>query len=112
MIAYLATYDLKRTMPDPYGPFLSAAGRHGWYTWIFDDSSGRPYKLPNTTIQGTFADYGAAARAFDSALQEAALQIGRDITVEKYIIAERGGARFYSDVVLPKPRIQTIGLGL
>ncbi len=34
MARFLASYDLTRTDPNPYGAYLKAAEEKGWSTWI------------------------------------------------------------------------------
>jgi hypothetical protein len=111
MTQFLGTYDFKKTSPEPYTAFLAAAERHGWYHWITDDTTGKRFRLPNTTVQGDFINYTAAAAAFDVALNEAARAIGKSIMIEKWFIAERGASTFSSDTVLPK-YVSPIGLGI
>jgi hypothetical protein len=115
MRPYIATYDLRSLLPEPYSPFLDAAQRYGWFHWIADDKTGNKYRLPNTTVHGWFTDYNAAADAFDNAANEAARDIGAMIVVEKWIIAERGLAFFGSDTIVQRPAptpVSSLGLGL
>ena len=93
---YIATYDLKKTNPEPYGAFLEAAESLGWNTWIKSDG-GEWYRLPNTTLEGEFKDIDAATHAFHAIKPSAEASLGRTITVEKFIVAQYSTAKFNSD---------------
>lgn len=97
MPIFLASYDLKETTPDPHTVFLKKAVEQGWKLWILS-SDNKWYRLPNTTLEGTFPDRPAAITALKAAQAATEREIGRAVTMEKWIVAEYSGATFNSDV--------------
>lgn len=96
MAIFIACYDLK-DKNNPHQDFLEAAEALGWGPWI-KGSNGKLYKLPNTTLEGTFADKEAAVRAFKAIKPAAEKTLGSPITVEKWIVAKYSEATFSSDI--------------
>ncbi|MCC8966143.1 hypothetical protein H8A95_28425 [Bradyrhizobium sp. Pear76] len=96
MPTYLASYDLKETNPDPHSTFLKQAAAYKWKLWILG-SNNIWYRLPNTTLQGTFANMDAAEAALKAVRDATEREMGRTVTMNKWIIAEYGVARFNSD---------------
>jgi hypothetical protein len=97
MPSFIATYDLKETNPDPHSKFLAQARNHGWNYWILS-SNGFWYRLPNTTLEGTFDNLEVAVRALQSTRDATQAEMGIPVTMEKWIVAQHVGARFDSDV--------------
>ena|SRR5947209_283638 len=97
MPTYLASYDLEETNPDPHSTFLEQSRKHGWEYWILS-STNVWYRLPNTTLVGTFASMSTAEQALEATRAATASAIGRPVNMEKWIIAEYSQARFNSDV--------------
>jgi hypothetical protein len=101
MSTYLATYDLRETNPSPHSEFLSQAKELGWQLWILS-SKNEWYRLPNTTLVGTFDNMEAAVDALKKTRAATESALGRTVTMEKWIITERGASRFDSDEHQPK----------
>jgi hypothetical protein len=101
MATYIVTYDLKKTVPDPHTEFLERASKLGWMAWALG-SNNIWYRLPNTTLVGTFASIDAADQAFEATRTATEQAIRGKVIIEKFIIAEYGAARFNSDVKQPK----------
>ncbi|MER9644735.1 hypothetical protein [Mesorhizobium sp. M0239] len=97
---YLATYDLMKTNPEPYSEFLEQATKLGWRLWVTDGKDW--YRLPNTTLEGTFATRDAAVAALKAAGVATAKAIGIKVTIEKWIVTSSEEATFNSDVKQPK----------
>lgn len=95
---YIATYDLKETNPSPHWAFLSNAVKNKWLLWI-RASDGKLYRLPNTTLIGTFATREAAGNALEKTRADTQAELGRAVTMPKWIVAEYSEARFNSDEV-------------
>ncbi len=96
MPTYIASYDVKETNPDPHSAFLKQAVAHGWRLWILS-SENVWYRLPNTTLEGTFASLAEAESALKSTRAATELEMGRTVTMNKWIVAEYSNARFNSD---------------
>jgi|ERR1700722_946888 hypothetical protein len=96
MPTYLASYDLKEAYPDPHPIFLKHAVNHGWRLWILS-SENVWYRLPNTTLEGTFTDLQAAVSALEATRATTERELGRVVTMSKWIVADYGSARFNSD---------------
>ncbi|WP_407122722.1 hypothetical protein [Bradyrhizobium sp. STM 3561] len=96
MPTYLASYDLRETNPDPHAAFLKQAAAYNWKPWVLG-SNNIWYRLPNTTLQGTFANMEAAETALQGTRAATEREMGRTVTMSKWIIAEYGNARFNSD---------------
>ncbi len=96
MKTFIASYDLTNTSPSPYGPFLEAAQKRNWSTWLKADN-GRWYLLPNTTLVGAFADHRTAEAALEQVRQDTERAIGRPVRMPKWIVSERASSRFDSD---------------
>lgn len=101
MPTFIASYDLQSSNPSPYSAFLDEAKKLGWQCWILS-STDIWYRLPNTTLEGTFSDMNAATAAFNAIKPATEAVIGRTVVVEKYIIAQYTNASFNSDVKQPK----------
>jgi hypothetical protein len=95
MPTFIATYDLKETRPDPHQTFIEKAETHGWSAWI--KGNGKWYRLPNTTLEGTFDTRDAAVAALKAARTDTEKEIGIAVTMEKWIVAQYGTATFNSD---------------
>ncbi len=95
MPTFIATYDLNNRN-SPHEKFRDAALRNDWQIWILS-SDKKWYRLPNTTLVGTFSNRDAAVAAFKAIQPDAEQQLGSKITVEKWIVAEYSGATFNSD---------------
>lgn len=85
---YIASYDITNTAPSPYGVFIDQARAQGWKVWITTDD-GKTFRLPNTTLVGTFSDIDAAERALTGALYATQRALGVAVLMPKWIIAER-----------------------
>ncbi len=101
MATFIASYDLKETNPSPHSKFLEHARNNGWQLWILS-SANEWYRLPNTTLVGTFANEDAAVAALKKTRTDTQSELGRTVTMEKWIVAEYGAASFDSDVHQPK----------
>ena len=93
MPKFLATYDLKETKPDPHETFLEEAKPHGWEPWI-KSSDKKWYRLPNTTLWGTFDDREKAVAALKATKADTEKEIGIKVTMEKWIVVQYGGSTF------------------
>lgn len=100
MAKYIASYDLRETSPSPHAEFLEQAKAKGWRLWILSGKNER-YRLPNTTLDGDFADREAAVAALKATRTATEAKLGRPVVMEKWIVAERNGASFDSDVHQP-----------
>ncbi|KRQ16863.1 hypothetical protein [Bradyrhizobium manausense] len=96
MPAYVASYDLKETKPDPHPTFLKQAAAQGWKLWILSSNNVR-YRLPNTTLIGTFDNLAVAEARLEAARLATENEMGRNVTTSKWIVAEYGPTRFNSD---------------
>ena len=96
MPMFLASYDLKETNPDPHAIFLKQATTQGWKLWVLGGTNVW-YRLPNTTLDGTFANMAAAESALEATRAATEKEMNRAVTMNKWIIAEYGSARFNSD---------------
>lgn len=101
MTFYVMSYDIKKTIPDPYGEFLNRADKLGWKVWVWAPSVKRWYRLPNTTLVGEFTNRDAAAIAFDNAVSNTSAALGIPVTVEKFFLAAYSESFFDSDVTAP-----------
>ncbi|WP_275497344.1 hypothetical protein [Bradyrhizobium yuanmingense] len=93
---YLASYDLKETSPDPHSVFLKRAIAYGWSCWILA-SNNVWYRLPNTTLVGAFDYLAVAEMKLESARVATQNELGRAVTMSKWIIVDYGSVRFNSD---------------
>ncbi len=98
MPKFIASYDLENTYPSPYGPFLEAAEAFGWFPWI-KSSSGKWYRLPNTTLIGDFSDLEAAVAALRATRAATEDAIGTQLRIQKWIVSERLASKFESDEI-------------
>ncbi len=98
---FLMSYDLRRTDPPPHAEFLKQATLQGWKVWILG-SNDYWYHLPNTTLEGTFANRDNAKIAFDRAVDATAAVIKVPVTVEKFILVAYSQALFNSDIAQKK----------
>src|SRR5689334_3413997 len=96
MSTYLASYDLKETYPDPHSIFLKQAVAHNWKLWILS-SDNVWYRLPNTTLEGTFSDMDSARAALEATRVATEREMGRTVTMSKWIIVDYASGRFNSD---------------
>ena len=96
MTRYFACYDLEDTYPSPHAVFIEKADSQGWYPWILSDIKVF-HRLPNTTLIGDFANMDAAVNALKAARTATQGEIGVTVDLEKWIVTERGAARFHSD---------------
>lgn len=94
---YIASYDLTNTSPTPYAEFTKQAEARGWGTWITVDGGVR-YKLPNTTLYGSYPDRDAAVRALEETRAATQRALGKCI-MEKWIVSDSPQATLNSDVV-------------
>lgn len=101
MPRFIASYDLKSSSPNPHSTFLDEAKKLGWQCWILS-SNDFWYRLPNTTLVGTFSDMNAAKVAFNAIKPATEAVIGVAVIVEKHIIAEYSSVSFNSDVTQKK----------
>jgi hypothetical protein len=86
MATFIASYDLKETQPDPHPTFLKEAEKRGWSRWF------ERVRLPNTTLVGTFTTAAEAVAALDETRAATEKNIRSTVTMEKWIIAQYGGA--------------------
>jgi len=100
MPKYIATYDLLETYPDPHEEFLEQATARGWRLWILSGHN-EWYRLPNTTLDGDFDSRDAAVTALKNTRAATESKLGRSVVMEKWIVADRSGATFDSDVHQP-----------
>jgi len=96
MPTFIASYDLKETRPDPHQVFIEKAEKRGWSVWI-KSSDDKWYRLPNTTLEGTFDTREEAAAALKATRADTEEEIGIRVTMEKWIVAQYSGASFNSD---------------
>lgn len=96
MANFVATYDLKWSQTTPYSEFKEQAEKLGWASWIHA-SNGKWYKLPNTTLVGTFATMEAAEQAFLAIAGATTAATGKAVVVEKWFIGLYTSSRFNSD---------------
>jgi hypothetical protein len=96
MTTFIASYDLKETNPDPHSTFLAESRKRGWNYWILG-SNNIWYRLPNTTLVGDFSNVAAAEAALESTRAATEVQMGRVVTMEKWVVADYSSARFNSD---------------
>jgi len=101
MPKFIATYDLEETTPSPHSTFLDQAAENGWQPWILG-SNDNWYRLPNTTLIGTFADRKSAVAALKKTKADTQAVLGRTVTMVKWIVSDRGGSSFDSDERQPK----------
>lgn len=97
MSSFIATYDLKETNPDGHSIFLKHARRHGWNYWIQADDDALWYRLPNTTLEGSFSTREDALSALRATLSAAETELGRQLIMTKWIVADYNRATFNSD---------------
>ena len=98
MPTFLASYDLKETKPDPHQTFLEKAKARGWEPWI-KATDGKWYRLPNTTLEGTFDSQEKAVAALNATREDTEKAMGIAVTMEKWIVALYSTANFNSDVI-------------
>jgi hypothetical protein len=96
MASFLLSYDLKNTTPSPYATFLAKSASLGWSAWI-KGSTGVMYRMPNTTLIGSFPTMDAAEKAMNDPKLATQQAIGTAVTIEKFVIVEYVSARFNSD---------------
>jgi hypothetical protein len=93
---FIATYDLEKNRPDPHSIFLTKAKAKGWSAWT-KTTDGLWYKLPNTTLIGTFGTLEQAVSAFKGARTAAQRASLRRVNVEKWIVTQKGRGQCESD---------------
>lgn len=96
MPKYIACYDLEDVSPSPYSTFLTAAVVKGWNLRI-EGGDGKKYRLPNTTLVGTFDSRDAAVQALKDAHAAAEREIKRSFNRPKWIVATYTDSTFNSD---------------
>jgi hypothetical protein len=96
MPTYLASYDLNETNPDPHSTFLKQAVAHNWKLWILGGNNVW-YRLPNTTLVGTFESLAAAETALEATRAATQNEMGRTVTMSKWIVVDYQNGRFNSD---------------
>jgi hypothetical protein len=106
MPEFVISYDLKKDADGVHAAFLKAAEKSG-LLYIFM-STDKIFRLPNTTVWGTFRDRDAAEAAFDAALAAAGKVINRTITLEKRFVTSIGSWSAKSDLI-KKPQQPWIG---
>jgi hypothetical protein len=79
---YIASYDLEEAHPDPHLMFLEKAIEHGWTYWI-QAKNDRWYRLPNTTLVGSFNTLDEAVAALKAARAATEAEIGRRVNIGK-----------------------------
>jgi hypothetical protein len=102
MATFIITYDLRHMTPDPRTAFLAEAELRGWTSWMWSPEQNVWCRLPSATLVGEFEDMGAAKRAFDDAVLFAIAAVGREVVVEKYLLADCSSAEVRSDVNRPQ----------
>lgn len=100
MPEFIATYDLKETTPSPHSKFLENAVKNKWQLWILGQTNFL-YRLPNTTLIGTFADRNTAVAALEKTRADTQRDLGRTVTMEKWIVSDHSSATFVSDQSKP-----------
>ncbi|RWN05735.1 hypothetical protein [Mesorhizobium sp.] len=99
---YLVTYDVAETRPDPHGKLLDLADEHGWSSYIWGETSGKWFHLPNTTLVGEFSTQSDAKRAFDALVAAVSEEINRPIKVTRFFLGRYTESMFNSDLkVIP-----------
>jgi hypothetical protein len=98
MPRFIASYDLNE-QNSPHYEFLEAAKKHGWEPWILS-SNNKWYRLPNTTLAGSFDNQEAAVSAFKAIKPSAEAELGSSITLEKWIVANYSESTFISDQIV------------
>ncbi|WP_439373120.1 hypothetical protein [Bradyrhizobium sp. DASA03120] len=86
MPKFIASYDLKETKPDAHENFVVNAIENGWSPWILDHND-TLFTLPNTTLQGSFANQTQAVAALNATRAETAEELGINVTMEKWLVA-------------------------
>lgn len=87
MATFDVTYDLKWAQDTPYAEFKNQAEKLGWTSWVLA-GNGIRYKLPNTSLVGTFNDITAAEKAFLAVAGATSAATGKVVIVEKWFLAE------------------------
>lgn len=96
MAKYLCSYDLEEAFAARHPVFLKQAVAHGWEAWVLGGNN-LWYRLPYTTLQGTFADIGVAELAFEATRAAAEREMRSPVTINKWIIVQYDSDRFSSD---------------
>ena len=102
MTRFIVTYDLKNTTPSPYGPFRAAAEKLGWETTV-TDTAGKIWRLPNTTLIGTFQTKTDALTAFKAIETATNKALNTKIVIEKYFYAKYTEGTVKSDEEVKPP---------
>lgn len=96
MATFNASYDLKWAQDTPYAEFKNQADKLGWKSWVLG-SNGFWYKLPNTTLVGSFNDMAAAEKAFLAIAAATSAATGKVVIVDKWFIGACATWRANSD---------------
>lgn len=102
MTRFVVTYDLKNTTPSPYATFRAEAEKLKWETTIKDNDN-KIWRLPNTTLIGTFPTKDAALAAFFAIEPATNKTLNTKITVEKHFIASYTEGSFKSNEEVKPP---------
>ena len=102
MTRFVVTYDLKNTSPSPYAAFRAEAEKLKWETTIKDNSD-KIWRLPNTTLIGTFPTKDAALAAFLAIEPATNKTLDTKINVEKHFIASYTAGSFGSNEEVKPP---------
>lgn len=94
MARFIAAFDLKESTA--YAAFLTQARELGWSDLIKTDN-GRWYRLPNTTLAGTFDHRDAAGAALKATRAATERALGRPVMMPRWIVAEFGEAALDTD---------------
>lgn len=86
-VKMIATYDITKTVPDPYEAFREQAEKLGWLFWLKMPEKDLG-KLPNTTMCGLFASRSAAVKSVEKARLAAEAQIKGEVIIEGLYFAE------------------------
>ncbi|TGS95265.1 hypothetical protein EN814_16310 [Mesorhizobium sp. M2D.F.Ca.ET.171.01.1.1] len=95
---YCITYDIADSRPDPHGKLLELADEHGWSSYIWGETSGKWYHLPNTTLVGEFSTQADAKGAFDALVAAVSLEINRPVKVTRFFLSRYTESLFNSDI--------------
>ncbi|MBY0252504.1 MAG: hypothetical protein K2X54_14170 [Methylobacterium organophilum] len=99
MTAYLLTYDLEETSPDPRSIVKSELRKAGWYSRV--KKGDQSWAYPNTTMGGPFDSDADAVEAYRSAIRNAKAEARRQgkgaVVIEKVYITQRTEVLFETD---------------
>jgi len=86
-VKMIATYDIKKTEPEPHEAFREQAEKLGWRFWLMMPEKDLG-KLPNTTMCGLFTSRSAALKSVEKARLAAEAQINGKVIIEGLYFAE------------------------